>query len=1071
MKSSDFLTVPQPKTYGPLGNLPQVDKEAPILSMMKLAEELGPIYKLALPGGTQLFISGHDLVADACDERRFDKKIGLALSKVRAFGGDGLFTAATAEPNWQKAHRILLSTFSQRAMRGYHDMMADIAVQLIQKWSRTNPYEAIDVPDDMTRLTLDTIGLCGFNYRFNSFYREQMHPFVTSMLRALNEAMNQIQRLPIQDKMMFLTKKQFHQDIDDMFVLVDKLIAERRARGNEGIDDLLSHMLEGRDPETGESLDDENIRYQIITFLIAGHETTSGLLSFALYFLLNHPDKLEKAYEEVDRILTDPVPTYEQVRELKYVRMVLSETLRLWPTAPAFELSPKEDTVLAGKYPLKKGESMTVLIPNLHRDKEVWGEEPEAFEPERFADPSQIPFHAYKPFGNGQRACIGQQFAMQEATLVLGMVLKHFYFVRDEDYVLRIKEALTLKPEGFTLKVRPRSRMATAAILGSEEAAVKAERVKRTAPRRKTHGTPLLVLYGSNLGTAEGIARELADAAKYQGFRPEIASMNDYAGKLPKEGAVFIVSASYNGKPPSNAKDFMDWLESAEPGEIAGVRFAVFGCGDHNWASTYQDVPRRADELLASKGGQRLAGRGEGDASGEFEKQLDDWREALWPDVMKALGLELAEISEKEKSSLSLQFVSGFAGTPLAESYDAVHALIVGNTELHHEGSGRSTRRIEVKLPEGVTYRVGDHLGVLPRNSRESVERVLRRFGLQGSDHLILSGSGRSAAHLPLDRPVSLDDLLGHSVDLQEAATRAQLRELAGCTACPPHKRELEALLEEDAYREQVWKKRVSMLDLLEKYEACELGFERFLELLPPLKPRYYSVSSAPQVQPEEASITVGVVKGPAWSGRGEYRGVASNYLAERREGDAIVMFVRTPESGFGLPDYPKTPVIMVGPGTGVAPFRGFLQARSAMRREGTELGEAHLYFGCRCESDYIYREELEGYEREGVVKLHTAYSREEGTPKTYVQHLMKENAAELIALLEQGGRLYVCGDGSRMAPGVEEEIRQAYANIRQVRSNEARKWLYGLQTEGRYAKDVWAGIYSVEAQPEFAVK
>ncbi|MFE4569601.1 bifunctional cytochrome P450/NADPH--P450 reductase [Paenibacillus chitinolyticus] len=1053
--------IPQPKTYGPLGNLPLIDKESPLQSMMKLADELGPIFKLEMPGRTQLLISSHELVADACDESRFDKKIGAALSNVRAFGGDGLFTAHTDEPNWQKAHHILLPTFSQRAMKGYHDMMVDIAVQLIQKWSRLNADEIIDVPEDMTRLTLDTIGLCGFNYRFNSFYREQPHPFITSMVRALHEAMNQTQRLGLQDKLMVITKRQFNHDIQAMFALVDKLIAERRVRGTEGIDDLLSHMLNGKDPETGESLDDENIRYQIITFLIAGHETTSGLLSFALYFLLKNPDKLRKAYEEVDRVLTGPVPTYAQVRELNYIRMILNEALRLWPTAPAFVLYAKEDTLLADKYPLQKGDSLTVLIPKLHRDKSVWGDDVESFIPERFEDPGKIPYDAYKPFGNGQRACIGQQFAMQEATLVLGMVLKHFNIRQHTDYVLKVKETLTMKPEGFTMKVEPRHQGAAVTIPGAAVSAAEDKQVKaQAAPLSvNAHNTPLLVLYGSNLGTAEGIARELADAAKYQGFRPEIASMNDYAGKLPKEGAVFIVSASYNGKPPSNAKDFMDWLESAEPSEIAGVRFAVFGCGDHNWASTYQDVPRRADELLASKGAVRLAGRGEGDASGDFEKQLEDWREALWPDVMKALGLELAEISEKEKSSLSLQFVSGFAGTPLAESYDAVHALIAGNTELQHEGSGRSTRRIEVKLPEGVTYRVGDHLGVLPRNSRESVARVLRRFGLQGSDHLILSGSGRSAAHLPLDRPVSLDDLLGHSVDLQEAATRAQLRELAGCTACPPHKRELEALLEEDAYREQVWKKRVSMLDLLEKYEACELGFERFLELLPPLKPRYYSISSAPQAQPEEASITVGVVKGPAWSGRGEYRGVASNYLAERREGDAIVMFVRTPESGFGLPDDPKTPVIMVGPGTGVAPFRGFLQARSAMRREGTELGEAHLYFGCRCESDYIYREELEGYEREGIVKLHTAYSREEGTPKTYVQHLMKENAAELIALLEQGGRLYVCGDGSRMAPDVEEQLRQAYANIRQVSPDEARKWLDGLQTDGRYAKDVWAGI------------
>lgn len=179
-------------------------------------------------------------------------------------------------------------------MKGYHSMMLDIATQLIQKWSRLNPNEEIDVADDMTRLTLDTIGLCGFNYRFNSFYRDSQHPFITSMLRALKEAMNQSKRLGLQDKMMVKTKLQFQKDIEVMNSLVDRMIAERKANPDENIKDLLSLMLYAKDPVTGETLDDENIRYQIITFLIAGHETTSGLLSFAIYCLLTHPEKLKK---------------------------------------------------------------------------------------------------------------------------------------------------------------------------------------------------------------------------------------------------------------------------------------------------------------------------------------------------------------------------------------------------------------------------------------------------------------------------------------------------------------------------------------------------------------------------------------------------------------------------------------------------------------------------------------------------------------------------------------------------------------------------------------------------------
>ncbi len=623
--------IPQPKTFGPLGNLPLLDKDKPTMSLIKLANEQGPIFQLHTPAGAIIVVSGHELVKEVCDEERFDKSIEGALEKVRAFSGDGLFTSWTHEPNWRKAHNILMPTFSQRVMKDYHSMMTDIAVQLIQKWARLNPDEAVDVPADMTRLTLDTIGLCGFNYRFNSYYRETPHPFINSMVRALDEAMHQMQRLDVQDKLMIRTKRQFHHDIQAMFSLVDSIIAERRSGGRDE-KDLLARMLNVEDPETGEKLDDENIRFQIITFLIAGHETTSGLLSFAIYFLLKHPRVLEKAYEEADGVLTDPVPSYKQVLELSYIRMILQESLRLWPTAPAFSLYAKEDTVIGGKYPITPKDRISVLIPQLHRDKDAWGDNAEEFYPERFEHPDQVPHHAYKPFGNGQRACIGMQFALHEATLVLGMILQHFTFIDHTDYELDIKQTLTIKPGDFHIRVRPRNKGAVAAALpAAEKAAEDVEKEKRETKGASIIGLdnrPLLILYGSDTGTAEGVARELADTAGMHGVRTETAPLNDRIGKLPKEGALLIITSSYNGKPPSNAGQFVQWLEEVKPGELEGVRYAVFGCGDHNWAATYQAVPRLIDEKLAEKGAERFSARGEGDVSGDFEGKLDEWKKA-----------------------------------------------------------------------------------------------------------------------------------------------------------------------------------------------------------------------------------------------------------------------------------------------------------------------------------------------------------------------------------------------------------------------------------------------------------
>ncbi|MCY8752508.1 bifunctional cytochrome P450/NADPH--P450 reductase CypB [Bacillus inaquosorum] len=1047
--------IPQPKTYGPLKNLPHLEKEQLSQSLWRLADELGPIFRFDFPGVSSVFVSGHNLVAEVCDESRFDKNLGKGLLKVREFGGDGLFTSWTHEPNWQKAHRILLPSFSQKAMKGYHSMMLDIATQLIQKWSRLNPNEEIDVADDMTRLTLDTIGLCGFNYRFNSFYRDSQHPFITSMLSALKEAMNQSKRLGLQDKMMVKTKLQFQKDIEVMNSLVDRMIAERKENPDENIKDLLSLMLYAKDPVTGETLDDENIRYQIITFLIAGHETTSGLLSFAIYCLLTHPEKLKKAQEEADRVLTD-TPEYKQIQQLKYIRMVLNETLRLYPTAPAFSLYAKEDTVLGGEYPISKGQPVTVLIPKLHRDHNAWGEDAEDFRPERFEDPSSIPHHAYKPFGNGQRACIGMQFALQEATMVLGLVLKHFDLMNHTGYELKIKEALTIKPDEFKITVKPR-KTAAINVQRREQADNKTEtKPKETKPK---HGTPLLVLYGSNLGTAEGIAGELAAYGRQLGFTAETAPLDDYIGKLPEQGAVVIVTASYNGAPPDNAAGFVEWLEELEEGRLKGVSYAVFGCGNRSWASTYQRIPRLIDDMMQAKGASRLTPIGEGDAADDFESHRESWENRFWKETMEAF--DISKISQKEdRPSLSITFLSEATETPLAKAYGAFEGIVLENRELQTADSPRSTRHIELQVPDAKTYKEGDHIGILPKNSQELVQRVLSRFGLQ-SNHVIKMSGSPHMAHLPMDRPIKVADLLSSYVELQEPASRLQLRELVSYTVCPPHKKELEQLVSEDGiYKEQVLEKRLTMLDLLEDYPACEMPFERFLELLPSLKPRYYSISSSPKVHANIVSMTVGVVKGSAWSGRGEYRGVASNYLAELNKGDAAACFIRTPQSGFQVPDDPETPMIMVGPGTGIAPFRGFIQARSVLKKEGNTLGEALLYFGCRRpDHDDLYREELDQAEQDGLVTVRRCYSRVENESKEYVQHLLKLDAQKLISLIEKGAHIYVCGDGSRMAPEVENTLRLAYEAEKGANQEESAEWLMNLQNQKRYVKDVWSGM------------
>jgi cytochrome P450/NADPH-cytochrome P450 reductase len=1080
MTATTTNPIPQPPPSRIFGNLRDMDRELPIRGLMRLADQYGPIYRVARPDGrSSLIVSSYELVNEVCDERRFDKLVWQPLLNVRPFTGDGLFTARTEEPNWHKAHNILLPNFGMRAMQGYMPMMIDIAEQLMQKWSRLNPDERIDVPADMTRLTLDTIGLCGFDYRFNSFYREEAHPFVGAMVGALGEAMDKGQRLPLQERLMVRNHRRFAQNIALMNGIADKLIQERKA-DPEALatkNDLLNHMLVGIDKASGESLDDLNIRYQLITFLIAGHETTSGLLSFALYYLLENPDALQKGCAEVDRILGDDprvAPTYAQVNRLTYVGQILKEALRLWPTAPAFALRPYEATTLAGRYPITKDDVAVVLIPQLHRDPAIWGDDAEAFRPERFAPEleSQRPINAYKPFGNGQRACIGRQFALQEATLVLGMILQRFELIDQADYRLEIKQTLTLKPHDFTMKVRPRRRDLGAATILERIPAPVAPAPVATASVTNVpqHGTPLLVLHGSNLGTAEGIAEQIAADGRARGFAATVAGLDEYTGRLPREGATIIVSASYNGTPPDNAAKFCAWLrDAATPADAcAEVRYAVFGCGDHNWATTYQAIPALIDRELAAHGAERLLLRGEGDAADDFDGQFRAWYDGFWDGLGTAFDLDLDGQSAAPANGAvyAVEMIGAGAASPFVTTYGAQPLRVIENRELLTPPADqpRSTRHIAVALPAGMTYRVGDHLGVLPRNAPDTVARVMRRFGLDDEARIVIRrvAPGRSA--LPLDQPVAVRELLRDYVELQEVATRAQIATLAAHTECPPHRMQLLALAGDDEaskarYRAEIFATHVSALDLLERYAACELPFERFLEMLPPLKPRYYSISSSPRIDPGVATLTVAVVAAPARSGQGEYRGTASNYLREQLVGATIYGFIHAPNLPFTLPADSQTPIIMVGPGTGVAPFRGFLEERAAMQAAGEPIGPALLFFGSRDpQQDFLYEAELRDWSARGLTGLVTAFSRVAGESRTYVQDAIAAHAEEVWSLLEGGATIYVCGEASRMAPAVRAAFGAIYRDRTGADEAQSEVWLNGLESAGRYLADVWAG-------------
>jgi cytochrome P450 len=470
----DTAGIPHPPRRVPLlGDVLSVSPRTPVQDSVRRSRELGPIFHRRFLNREIVFVSGTDLVTELADESRFAKHVGLGVDNLRMIGGDGLFTAYNWEPNWRRAHDILQPAFSLAAMQGYHQSMLDVARELISRWDASVDDAPVDVAADMTRMTLETIGRTGFGYEFDSFRRDEPHPFVAAMVRVLRYAQQQTFRLPVIGRLRGrAAARQNEADIELMNTLVDEVVAARRASGDTSTQDLLGLMLNQAHPDTGEALDPVNIRRQVITFLVAGHETTSGALSFALYYLANHPEVMARAQAEVDEMwgdVDDPEPTFKEVTKLRYVRRVLDEALRLWPTAPGFSRVAREDVLLGGRHRMHAGDWVIVLIPGLHRDPAVWGPDPEAFDPDRFAPgrARQRPAHAYKPFGTGERACIGRQFAVHEATLVLGLLLHRYHLRPDPTYRLRVTELLTLKPEGFTLRLDRRRPAAQAQTLSS----------------------------------------------------------------------------------------------------------------------------------------------------------------------------------------------------------------------------------------------------------------------------------------------------------------------------------------------------------------------------------------------------------------------------------------------------------------------------------------------------------------------------------------------------------------------------------------------------------------------------
>ncbi|RDW85388.1 bifunctional cytochrome P450 reductase [Coleophoma crateriformis] len=1060
--------IPGPPGLPIIGNVNDIDPIDSIKSLNRLADIYGPIFKLHLGGTDRLYISSQALLNEVCDEKRFTKIVAGALNEIRNGVQDGLFTAHPGEHNWEVAHRVLMPAFGPLSIRNMFDEMHDIASQLVVKWARFGPKEKIDVTGDFTRLTLDSIALCAMDLRFNSFYHEEMHPFVNAMTGFLQESGARANRPHFLNYFMRSTQQKYDSDIALLKQVAIEAVAERKAHPSKK-NDLLNAMLNGRDPKTGEGLTDESILNNMITFLIAGHETTSGMLSFLFYQLLKNPSTYQKAQKQVDEVVGRGPVTIEHMSKLPYIEACLRETLRLTPTAPVFSMQPRPDTtedpitIGGGKYEIAKGQPIMALLSKVHKDPLVYGEDAEEFRPERMLDEpfSKLPPNAWKPFGNGMRGCIGRPFAWQESTLTVALLLQNFNFRFDDpSYVLGIKQTLTIKPKDFYMHATLRDHIDPVHLERSLHVSMPKEEdqdKKQKLEGLATNGAPkrpMTILYGSNAGTCEALAQSLARVASGRGYKVDVDPLDVAVDRLPKDQPVIMITASYEGQPPDNAAHFVEWLESLGGGtRLEGVKYAVFGCGNHDWVNTFHRIPKLIDAAFEKNGASRIVEAGLVDvAADDVFNDFDSWQDDhLWSklggdsDVIEDTSLEIEVDTDSRRSTLR---------------QDVKEAVVLGNERLTAEGVPEK-RYVALKLPTGMSYKVGDYLAILPVNPSKTTRRVLKRYGLPW-DAMITIKPGANTT-LPTGHPLSAMDVLGAYVELTQPATKKNVAKIAASISDPSARAEVEALAGPQ-FETEVSEMRLSPLDLLEKFPEAALPLADFLAMLPPMRIRQYSISSSPLADPTIATLTCSVLDAPH-NGKHEKRflGVASNYLASVEEHDRIHVAVKPSHGAFHPPtDVENTPLIMLCAGAGLAPFRGFMEERAKQIEAGRKLAPAYLFIGCKHpEKDRLFQAELDQWERDGVMKLFYAFSKATELSKgcRYVQDRLWEEREEMVKVFNSGAKLYVCGTAG-VGEGVTKTTKKIYQEAAEAMGKpktdeEVDEWFNAIKGE-RFASDVF---------------
>ncbi|MEO0795968.1 MAG: sulfite reductase subunit alpha [Verrucomicrobiota bacterium] len=542
---------------------------------------------------------------------------------------------------------------------------------------------------------------------------------------------------------------------------------------------------------------------------------------------------------------------------------------------------------------------------------------------------------------------------------------------------------------------------------------------------------PMTILFGSQTGNSESVAKQAAKKAKAQGFAAEVFDMEAYPQeRLASEQNLLIITSTYGeGDPPDNAMELHAYVHSDSAPKLDNVRFSVLGLGDSNYPD-FNQCAKEFDARLVELGASRMYDGIYCDV--DFDEDFERWLDGT-----------LSAASEGGSGNGAAPAPAIDIAPPAAstkpEGYSRKNpfpATLLKNYNLNKEGSAKETRHVEICLKDSdLEYEAGDALGVVPVNCADLVEEFLQVTQFDGEEGV----PGATGDEVPL------------RLALAEHYDITTISKLFLANFAPfANNQTLNGLLADGNGNIDEYMEGRQIIDSLIDFPAKWPNASEFVAMFKKLAPRLYSISSSPKAHPEQVHLTVGAVR---YETHGRSRkGVCSTFLADMPEGTEIRVYIQ-PNKHFKPPADLNHPMIMVGPGTGIAPFRAFLEERAATKAPGKNW----LFFGDqKSDFDFLYQDQLNFMKAtKQLHRLDLAFSRDGGA-KVYVQHRMLEQAEELFTWLEEGGHFYVCGDASRMAKDVDRALHEVVIKAGGKSEEEAAAYVDELRKQKRYVRDVY---------------